>query len=137
MGSNVISSLLFFELSERTHRDNKIVGCLNMVLVTYSKHPFIIGVVLVLIAWLPNIIVAYPGYFCFDAFKQLSLYYGYIELSSHHPPFCTLIMGRITEQGLLINDFLGVYLFIILQTVIAAMVISYGFCLLKKMKTPY
>lgn len=132
-----ISSLLFFGLSKCKHRKNNIEGCLDKAVLIYNRQPFIIGAVLVLIAWLPHIIVAYPGYFCYDAFGQLSQFFGYRGWSSHHPPFCTLIMGCVTELGLLINDYLGTYLFILFQAVTAAMVISYGFCLLKKMKTPY
>lgn len=136
-GLDILSSILFFKLSERTYRENKIDGYLTKVLIIYRKHPIIIGVVVVLIAWLPHIIVSYPGYFCYDAFHQLAQYFGFCDWSSHHPPFCTYIMGRSIELGLLVNDSLGAYLFILVQAFIAAMVISYGFCLLEKMKTPY
>ena len=136
-GLDVISSLLFFGLSKCKHRKNSIEGCLDKAVLIYNGQPFIIGVVIVFMTWLPHILVAYPGYFCYDAFEQLSQYFGYQGWNSHHPPFSTFIMGRITELGLLINDYLGTYLFILFQAVVAAMVISYGFCLLKKMKTSY
>lgn len=136
-GLSAISTLLFYKLSEWAHGKNKIDGCINKTVNIYSKYPFCIGVVLILAAWLPHIIIAYPGYFCYDAFHQLSQYFGFREWSSHHPPFCTYIMGSLTQLGVLINDDLGTYLYILIQAIVAAMIISYGFCLLKKMQTPY
>ena len=136
-GLTEISTLLSCKLHEWAHRKNKIAECSNKAFSIYSKYPFSIGVVLILIAWLPHIVIAYPGYFCQDAFKQLAQYFGFLEWSTHHPPFCTYIMGSITELGLLIHDSLGAYLFILFQATVAAMIISYGFCLLRKMKTSY
>lgn len=134
---NVISSFLFIKLSEGTYQKKRIGGLISKLVVICSKHSFVIGVVLIFIAWLPHIIIAYPGYFCPDTFNQLSQYFGFYGWSSHHPPFSTYIMGTISQLGVFINDHLGPYLFIMLQAVIAAMVISYGFCLFIKMKTPY
>ena len=85
-----------------------------------------LGFLLILICWLPWTIVNYPGSFAPDAELQLAQYLGGAAWSTHHPPLSSAIMGLCLSLGMLIRDAnLGCYLYILLQTVLGALVFSF------------
>lgn len=77
---------------------------------------------LILIAgWLPWIIAFYPGSLFYDMSYQYTQYYGDTGLHLH-PPFSTLLMGKLMDVGRNVfgSDNVGCFLYILLQTAVCA-----------------
>lgn len=99
----------------------------------FIKKPFIF----LLICWGIPVITCYPANLCNDVWNQLSQYFGFSAFTAHHPPVHTLIIGFFTQVGVWIGDAnIGLYFFILAQTLIYALVLSYSFTLLKKLSAP-
>lgn len=119
----------------------------------FEKHPIIIPMILIIIAWMPYLIIYYPGTLCSDSESQLMQYYGYdlpettssnstlliddnVKITNHHPVLHTLILGTCTQIGKLINnDNLGVFVYTLLQTITVAFTLAYIINYMKKIKT--
>ncbi|HOR22649.1 MAG TPA: hypothetical protein PLY43_07980, partial [Ruminococcus sp.] len=63
----------------------------------YKKHPFWFSFAVIMILWLPHLIIAYPGYVCYDAWYQLCMYYDKIGFTTHQPPAHTVFLGLFTK----------------------------------------
>lgn len=84
----------------------------------FSKSFFIL-----LGAWLPFLILAFPGNLCWDAIGQLEQVVGDAAYSTHHPLFHTLIMGGLVKAGeaLFHSPETGLFVYMLLQdTALAA-----------------
>ncbi|MCR5675408.1 MAG: DUF6020 family protein [Lachnospiraceae bacterium] len=81
---------------------------------------FVLSAVLILVGWLFWILMSYPGSVAGDAIAQLSYYFSG-DMSAHHPPLSTWIMGACVELGGLIADRrFGLFLYLLLQALICA-----------------
>ena len=90
-----------------------------------------------LVAWMPHLIMAYPASLISDVWGQLKMFYGLKTFTSHHPPFHTCLVGIATIFGKMIgNTNLGLFLFIIIQSVIFAIILSYAIFTMKELRSP-
>lgn len=71
----------------------------------------------ILICWIPYLMIFFPGSVPHDGYYQLNMAYGYNEASNHHPWLSTLVIGVITSIGRNISDNIGVFLYILVQTI--------------------
>ena len=102
-----------------------------------QAHLFISTVFGLLACWAIPVITCYPANLCNDTWIQLSQFWGFSEFTSHHPPAQTLIFGFFTWLGTLIGHAnIGLYLFILVQTTLYALIIAYSFVLMKKLSAP-
>ena len=112
-------------------------GWLRAYIYYIKKHVFLSTFILLMILWLPHIIISFPAYVCYDAWDQLSQYYCLRPFTAHHPPIMTLIMGGFVQLGrYLFNGNLGLFLFIIFQTVCLATIEAYLFVFFRDLRTP-
>ncbi|MCI8972012.1 MAG: hypothetical protein HFH79_00260 [Lachnospiraceae bacterium] len=87
--------------------------------------------------WIPHLVIAYPASIISDAWSQLSMFYGRKIFTSHHPPFHTLVIGMAVKMGEKMGSAnMGLFLFIVAQSILFALVISYGITTMKKMDSP-
>lgn len=114
----------------------------------FKKHPKICLPLILVVAWLPFIILTFPGVICWDAVTQIQQLLGKyqsvhiniinpdVTLNNHHPIITTLLYGLFINIGKLFNSVdLGIYLFILFQVFLMIYVIMYSFKILDKMKT--
>lgn len=88
---------------------------------------------LILLLWIPHIIIFYPGGAGWDAINQVNQYSGSVPLTNHHPVFSTYLMGIIIGVGQkILDDNFGMFLYNILQSILAATTFSYGINILRK-----
>lgn len=84
-----------------------------------------LGFALILLCWLPHIIVNYPGNIGYDPVTQLRQYFGVTGWSSTSPPLNTLLIGSLLSLGgKLVDNNFGIFLYILLQTLVGALCFS-------------
>lgn len=89
--------------------------------VTYGKLLLIL-----IVAWLPQLLIIYPGGYCNDVQDQLMQFFGYVPMSNPHPPLFTMIIGACVWVGnLLSRPNLGLFLYILLQYLFMAAGLAY------------
>lgn len=99
---------------------------LNNELEMDNNKVFRYSLLIIFIAWLPYIIIYFPGIFSTDSISQLKIIYGTKVPSNHHPYFVTLVIGLFVKVGELIG--LGVnsvFAFILFQSIMC--MISFAF----------
>lgn len=112
-------------------------NCKGKIAGFYRKYPYRCSFLTLMICWSPQIILSYPGNMCIDAWNQMLQFFGYQKFSSHHPPIHTWMMGVLEKIGLTLGSGnLGLFLFILIQTLCFAAVLSYMFYLMREMKSP-
>ncbi len=91
------------------------------------KHFWLSGFLIILVGWLPWILMNYPGSPQIDSTNQLMQYFGDADFTAHHPPLSTYIMGGLMVLGNFIIDVnFGFFLYLLLQTCLGALILSYG-----------
>ena len=68
-------------------------------------------------AYLPFLLLAFPGNLCWDAIGQIEQVIGDAPYSAHHPLFHTLIMGGLVKAGeaLFHSPEIGLFTYMLLQ----------------------
>ena len=91
-----------------------------------------------LVAWLPYLILMYPGNLSNDTTGQLTMFYtlmGHGErwITAHHPVFDTLVFGAITYPFYAIGHFrIGVFVCIAIQELMTAASFGVAFAWMRK-----
>ncbi len=102
-----------------------------------KKHPFGFPFVGLMICWLPNLLLSYPATLCIDVWNQMLQFFGKQNFTTHHPPAHTALVGWSEKLGVALgNGNLGLFLHIVLQTVLFALILAYMFSAMEKMGTP-
>lgn len=101
----------------------------------FWKHPFSFSFCFLMIAWLGHIVVKYPASFCWDASYQLDQGMGSVPLTAHHPVFHTMLMSWFVKLGRVMGSTnVGIFLFVVVEAVVLALIFAYGIRLLVEMK---
>lgn len=91
----------------------------------YNRHTVLSAFIIILLLWLPWHIIFYPGYVTLDTRGQLKEALGLREATQHHPYLSTLLMGTFFKAGLhLKNGLLGLYFYVLAQTLFCAYVFA-------------
>ncbi len=101
----------------------------------FSKRGFWKAFFILIGAYIPFLLLSYPGNLCWDAIGQIEQVILGSGYSSHHPLVHTLIMGGIVELGnILFHSYeIGVFMYMLLQlTVFAAALASTVWLLAKR-----
>lgn len=94
----------------------------------FGKYGFFRVAVVIIVAWLPVIIICYPGGSCVDVTYQIAQAIGRIPFTTLHPIMHTLFVGFfINVLHKLTGSYnLGLYLQILVQSLIMASVMSFS-----------
>ena len=103
----------------------------------YNKHPFKVSVVVLFVCWLPNLLLSYPATMCIDVWNQMLQSFGFQRFTTHHPPAHTVLAGAFERVGLLLGSAnLGLFLYILFQTILFALILGYMFYTMKELASP-
>jgi hypothetical protein len=92
----------------------------------YIKHTFLCTWVIILMAWLPHIIIKYPGAMTSDNWGQLTQYNGMFPMYSHWPPFHTVLLGKFVYTGAAIySTNLGLFSYVVMQWLVMSAIFTY------------
>lgn len=122
LGSWIVFSALFFVLFRLfLFGMDRLVPAKNE-----GRRSFWFSLLILLIFWLPWLIAFYPGSASYDMMYQVTQINGGILLNGHHPPFATMVMGLVSNIGWMLSKGpnLGIFLYILLQTLICAVAVS-------------
>lgn len=98
-----------------------------------QKHPLKLMVLL----WIPQILLRYPGTLTIDAINSLKQYWGVSQFTTQHPVLFTVLLGKLMDFGISIGrPALGLYLLVLLQTVLLFLVLAYTLRLLRRLSVP-
>lgn len=99
----------------------------------YRRHTMLSAFIIILLLWLPWHIIFYPGYVTVDTRGQLKEALGLREATQHHPYLSTLLMGTFFKTGLYFkNGLLGLYLYVLAQTLFCAYIFALSIDYMKK-----
>lgn len=106
--------------------------------ILFVKHPFIGPFLVLLCCELPWMFAFWPGTLQYDSCGQLLQYLGVGKMTGHHPVPVTILMGILLDIGRIVfqSDNAGIFLYTLLQFMVQCTVISYGFCVLKRLHVP-
>lgn len=103
----------------------------------WNNHTFLFSFFTLLLCWIPHILINYPGSMCWDAWNQIAAFFGVINFTSHHPPAHTWLIGSFVKLGLTLgNTEWGLFVIVLLQSIIFAAILAYVFITMKKLQTP-
>ncbi len=103
----------------------------------YRKHTMLFCAGIVLLCWMPQIAVNYPGKMNADTANQFRQAMGLAKWDANHPTFGTALIflavqiGKWTENGNI-----GVFLYIVIQAVLSAGVIGYSQQIMRRLGAP-
>lgn len=98
---------------------------------------FFWGGAILFFAWLPHMIIRYPGVLMWDSYMQIKQFMGEAERWANHPPFGTLLYGFVAWLGNKTgNRNLIYFLFTMLQCGCYIAVLSYSLVVMKRLKVP-
>ncbi len=101
-----------------------------------QKHSHLWAFLVIYLCWLPWIIVFFPGSVPADGYRQLDMYFGGEKFTTRHAWVLTMFVGLLMSIGRLINDNMGVFLIILVTSLLECYCYS-GVCSrLKKWKAP-
>lgn len=90
------------------------------------QNRYLFWVLLIFILWLPGIIISYPATACYDSWGELAEYFGYTSFTAHHPPFFTILIGKIVVLGRKLGNInVGFFFVSILQSMIGVLISAY------------
>lgn len=103
----------------------------------YERQTFWVCTLVILLAWLPHFVIAYPCAMNSDSVTQLRQWTGMHPFSTHHPPFGTLLIGLAYEAGLLLGDgSYGLALYVAVQMMLCAAVLGYLQDVMRRLGAP-
>lgn len=109
----------------------------NKIIRFYRKHPMGTVWTGIMGSWLCHILLRYPGAMSYDNWRQLSYYFGYCDYTTAQPIFHTWLFGIFIRFGLWTGSAnMGLFLFIVFQSLIMSCVLAWSLLLMKNWKTP-
>lgn len=132
-------------LKKKSKKLEKVTNFIN-------KHQTLLGLIIIVLFWLPYIIFYYPGASTGDTFDSLSQYFHRGEswsiktvnlinenvyINKHHPPLFTVVLGLIFEIGKKLGSYeIGALIYTILQVCLLLIIFLYMLNYMKKNNVP-
>ena len=99
----------------------------------YQKSSFWITWGILMLAWLVHLILRYPGAMSYDNWAQLRYYYGFETYTTAQPIFHTWLFGSFIRLGVKLGSSnVGLFLFVLMQTLIMSAVLAWTLELMKR-----
>lgn len=91
----------------------------------------------IFVCWIPVLVIYYPGSVPHDGFTQLNMFFGVQDFTNHHPAFMTWLMGWFMQLGRFLgSDNLGIFSYVLAQSVFCAFAFALSIRYLRELKAP-
>ena len=119
----------------------------NKFIKTFNKHPFLFSFIMIIVCYIPYIFAFYPAVMGYDPSNQIREFMGmhtrYMDsvilldpkmtITNFNPVLHTLFLGGCFKLGHMMgNDNLGLFIYVVLQTIFMASVLAYSISYMKK-----
>lgn len=101
-----------------------------------EKHGRLSAFWLIYLCWLPWIIVFFPGSVPADGYRQLDMYFGGEAFTTRHAWILTMFVGLLMSIGRQVSDNMGVFLIILVTSLIECFCYAIVCEKIKKWKAP-
>ncbi len=102
------------------------------------RNYFLLSSAFIFACWLFCLISNYPGDMNPDSVLQLKYFLGDEQITAWHPPLSTFLMGGLFQIGRkLVDANFGIFLYALFQSILGALVFSYGLDRLRRLKVPF
>lgn len=145
--------ILIYVLDARSIRSFDTPGS-RLLSFVFEERPFLAPLAIILLAWLPYLILCYPGTTDpYDVLDQLQQYHGiysrtaawvefppdsWLYVSNNNPFFSTFLTNSFIDFGSFIgSQNIGMFLMVILQTLVLSTGFAFAVYLQRLFKTPY
>lgn len=109
----------------------------NKVILFYQKHPWLSVWLGIMGCWMIHILLRYPGAMSYDNWNQLAYYFAYKSFTTAQPVFHTWLFSSFIRFGLWIGSAnIGLFLFIVFQSLIMSAILSWSLLLMRRWRTP-
>lgn len=103
----------------------------------WKKSPLLVTWVCIMVMWLPHLIMRYPGAMSYDNWDQVTYYFGLEPFTTAQPIFHTWLFGSFLKMGMVLGrPNLGLFLFVLLQSLLMSGVLALTVSLMYRWKTP-
>jgi len=103
----------------------------------WDKRPFWFPFMVLCIAWLPHLIIKYPGALTIDTVLQYHQYANWRPRITPHPPFGSLIYGLLLDLGRNTGKMnLCYFVFTLIKTIGFIAILSYSLSVMNRKKIP-
>lgn len=102
---------------------------------TVNIRCFVVIGAVIFVAYLPWIIIRYPGAMECDAYYQIEQFLGYIPMNGQWPPLSCALMGGVVGLGKAVfgSYNAGAFLYVLIQTIISVCVLTYSIIAMNRM----
>lgn len=108
----------------------KLIVSEKMCNLTFGK-----SFAIIMAFWFPAILLSFPGNLCYDVLGEIGMAMGDEPITSHHPLLHILLVGFFIKIGELIGNIsIGLFMYIIFQSVMLALALAGTIAWLKKEK---
>ena len=135
----VYNLLTEYKINDKV-KNNKLVDLFN-------KHPFLFCCIAMLICYVPYIVAYYPAVMGYDPSNQIREFMGMhtrymdsvilldpnVTITNFNPVLHTLLLGGCFKLGHIMgNDNLGLFIYVVIQTIIVITTLSYSIVYMKR-----
>lgn len=100
----------------------------------FNKNLYRNCIVVMVICWLPQYIIRFPGVLTFDNWHSLAMHLGHQEVTTKHPLIWNAIIGNLTDFGVLIGvNWFAIFFITLIHHICAMVLIPYTLSTIKKM----
>ncbi|MBR0398800.1 MAG: hypothetical protein IJI10_11100 [Eubacterium sp.] len=136
--------LLYYGLMETVRmiclyfaKDFENRGAHRVFMLIDGTHSFRNSALFLLICWLPQILIRYPGVMCADSWKSIHHYWNPEIWSSQHPILFTLALGKFADLGISSGHIeRGLFLIVLLQIAAHILIMAYSLNVMKRFRMP-
>lgn len=103
----------------------------------YRRRTTIACALAVFAMWLPHIAISYPCSMNNDTAVQVMQALGLEKRVANHPPFGTMLIEMALNAGRMLGSYsVGLYIYVLLQCVFAALVVGYSQSVMRRLGAP-
>lgn len=103
----------------------------------FERKPFLSAWIIIFAAWLPYIILCFPGTMLYDSVTQAAQFFGIMPMNSNNPVFQTMLVGAALKLGGLLGSYdIGVFVYTTLQALMFSAALALSLWYMGRLKLP-
>lgn len=101
-----------------------------------DRHYFLFCFLIIYLCWIPYLVIFFPGSVPADGYRQLDMFFGGEKFTTRHAWVLTMFVGMLMKIGRIVSDNVGVFLVILVTSVIEALCYAFACTRVREWKAP-